>query len=195
MTNGWRIRRNAIAVGEMSKTPSQTGRHLTKGDSENHSRDQWSLLGNGCKLSDFYTGQVKAPPIWKESVTWTMPRIRICLGYFGRGHWSWAVRRTQEGMSAELLQSGLDEKWLADSKECYCCLRDVQDLFADGKTPYQRRFGESFKWPVIPFGAMVEHHPIPTCNQMRINQFGKKYCLVSFKDMHQSRREFRMEKI
>ena len=29
--------------------------------------------------------------------------------------------------------------------ECYCYLRNVQDLLADGKTPYQRRFGESFK--------------------------------------------------
>ena len=29
--------------------------------------------------------------------------------------------------------------------ECYCCLRNVQDLLADGKTPYERRFGEPFE--------------------------------------------------
>ena len=32
-----------------------------------------------------------------------------------------AVRRIKEGTSAVLLQSGLDEKWWADSMECYCC--------------------------------------------------------------------------
>ena len=33
-----------------------------------------------------------------------------------------AVRRIKEGTSAVLLQSGLDEKWWADSMECYCHL-------------------------------------------------------------------------
>ena len=39
-----------------------------------------------------------------------------------------AVRRIKEGTSAVLSQSGLDEKWWADSVECCCCLRNVQDL-------------------------------------------------------------------
>ena len=59
-----------------------------------------------------------------------------------------AVRRVKEGTSAVLLQSGLDEKWWADSMEC-------QDLLSDGKTPYERRFGEPFKGPIIPFGSLV----------------------------------------
>ena len=46
-----------------------------------------------------------------------------------------AVRRTEEGTSAVLLQSGLDEKWWVDSTECYCYLRNMQDLLSDGKTP------------------------------------------------------------
>ena len=29
--------------------------------------------------------------------------------------------------------------------ECYCYLRNVQDLLADGKTRYERRFGDFFK--------------------------------------------------
>ena len=45
-----------------------------------------------------------------------------------------AVRRVKEGTSAELLQSGLDEKWWADSMECYTYLRNIQDLLSDGKT-------------------------------------------------------------
>ena len=51
-----------------------------------------------------------------------------------------AVRRVKEGTSAVLLQSGLDEKWWADSTECYCNVRNIQDLLSDGKSPYERRF-------------------------------------------------------
>ena len=50
-----------------------------------------------------------------------------------------AVRRIKERTSAVLLQSGLDEKWWADSMECYCYLRNVQDLLADGKTRRYRK--------------------------------------------------------
>ena len=52
-----------------------------------------------------------------------------------------AVRRVKEGTSAVLLQSGLDEKWWADSIECFCYLRNIRDLLSDGKTPHERRFG------------------------------------------------------
>ena len=44
-----------------------------------------------------------------------------------------AVRRVKEGTSAELLQSGLNESWWADSMECYTYLRNVTDLLSDGK--------------------------------------------------------------
>ena len=44
------------------------------------------------------------------------------------------MRRVQEGISAVLLQSGLNESWWADSMECYTYLRNVTDLFSDGKT-------------------------------------------------------------
>ena len=63
-----------------------------------------------------------------------------------------AVRRVMEGTSAVLLQSGLSESWWADSMECYTYLRNVTDLLSDGKKPYERRFGQPFKGPIIPFG-------------------------------------------
>ena len=79
----------------------------------------------------------------------------------------------KEGTSAALLQTGLGKNWWADSMECYCYLRNVQDLLlTDGKTPYERRFGEPFKGPIIPFGAMVEDHPISAKGQSRL-QFGR----------------------
>ena len=80
----------------------------------------------------------------------------------------------KEGTSAVLLQSGLDEKWWADSMECFSYLRNIQDLLSDGKTPYERRFGKPFKGPIIPFGSLVEYHPISAKDQSRIHQFGKK---------------------
>ena len=63
----------------------------------------------------------------------------------------------KEGTSAVLLQSGLDENWWADSTECHTYQRNVQDLFSDGKTPYERRFGKPFKGPIIPFDSLVEY--------------------------------------
>ena len=73
-----------------------------------------------------------------------------------------------------LLQSGLDEEWWADSMECYTYLRNFQDLLSDGKTPHERRFGELFNGPIIPFGSLVEYHPVSSKDQSRIHQFGKK---------------------
>ena len=55
-----------------------------------------------------------------------------------------AVRRVKEGTSAVLLQSGLKESWWADSMECYTYLRNVTDSLSDGKTLYERRFGQPF---------------------------------------------------
>ena len=52
--------------------------------------------------------------------------------------------------------------------------RQVQDLLADGKTFYERRFGEPCKGPVIPLGAMDEFYPISSRDQSRVHQFGKK---------------------
>ena len=56
-----------------------------------------------------------------------------------------AVCRVKEGTSAVLLQSGLNESWWADSMDCYTYLRNLTDLLSDGKTPYERRFGQPFK--------------------------------------------------
>ena len=85
-----------------------------------------------------------------------------------------AVRRVKEGTSAVLLQSGPNESWWADSMECYTYLRNVTDLLSDGKTPYERRFGQPLKGPIIPCGSLVEYHPITAKDQSRIHQFGKK---------------------
>ena len=58
--------------------------------------------------------------------------------------------------------------------ECYTYLRNATDLLSDGKGPYERRFGQPLKGPNIPFGSLVESHPITAKDQSRIHQFGKK---------------------
>ena len=58
--------------------------------------------------------------------------------------------------------------------EWYTYLRNVTNQLFDGKTPYERRFGQPFKGPIIPFGSLVEFHPKTAKDQSRIHQFGKK---------------------
>ena len=58
--------------------------------------------------------------------------------------------------------------------ECYTYLRNVTDLLSDGKTPYERRFGQHLKGPIIAFGSLVGYYPISAKDQSRIHQFEKK---------------------
>ena len=57
---------------------------------------------------------------------------------------------------------------------------NVTDLLSDGKTAFERRFGQPFKGPIIPFGSLVEYHPITAKDQSRTHQFGKKVLLGLF---------------
>ena len=40
--------------------------------------------------------------------------------------------------------------------KCYCYLRNVQDLQADGQTPYERLFNSPFDVPSMPFRGDVK---------------------------------------
>ena len=187
-----------LLFAKKSKTSWVMGKHHMEHELENHSRDQQYRPEH--QLTDFSKRSHKRSSIWRN-LSWlcaargrNLERRHSAFG-FGRfgsvllrhPHRSEtncmaerAVRRVKEGTSAVLLQPGLDEKWWSDSMECYCYLRHVKDLLADGKTPYERRFGEPFKGPRIPFGAMVEYHPSSPKDQMRIHQLGKKILLGIF---------------
>ena len=73
--------------------------------------------------------------------------------------------------------------------ECCCYLRNIQDLLSEGKTPYERRFGEPFKGLVIPFGSMVVYHPVSAKDMSRLHQFGKKVLPGIFLDYLSKRGE------
>ena len=132
----------------------------------------------------------------RSHLHWQFPRIRqilwrIILEIMVRQHLTFQKQmgllrerytKMKEGTSDVLLHSGLDEEWWADYMECYCYLRNIQDLLSDGKTPYETRFGMPFNGPVIPFGAMVDNHPISAKDLLRLHQFGAKvlpgmYCM------------------
>ena len=55
--------------------------------------------------------------------------------------------------------------------ECYCRLRHVQDLLADGETPNERRCNSPLDGPIIPFGAEVKFDPTSE-DPGRVHQFG-----------------------
>ena len=95
----------------------------------------------------------------------------------------------KQGTSAVLLQAGLDNELWEDSMECYCYLRNIQDLLSDGLTPYERPFGMPFDGPVIPFGAVVEDHPISANEISRLHQIGPKSCQVYSPVMYYARGE------
>ena len=130
-------------------------------------------LKEACKSSWSQTGNLKS---FTLTLPWNSAKlVKISPGIIARnGIAERAVRRVKEGTSAVLLQSGLNESWWADSMECNTYLRNVTDLLSDGKTPYERRFGQPFKGPIIPFGSLVEYHPSTAKDQSRIHQFGKK---------------------
>ena len=106
-----------------------------------------------------------------EDISWnhriSTPHRSETNGIAGR-----AVRRVKEGTSAVLLRSGLDEKWWADSMECYCYMRNVRDVLADGETHYEMWFEEPFNGPILLFWAVVEYHPISARDQATVHQFG-----------------------
>ena len=134
-----------------------------------------------CTSSWSQKGNLKS---FTQTIPWSLAKpLKIFPGIIARlrhadqkqnGIAERAVRRVKEGTSTVLLQSGLNESWWADSMECYTYLRNVTDLLFDGKTPYERRFGQPLKGPIIPFGSVVEYHPFTAEDQSRIHQFGKK---------------------
>ena len=85
-----------------------------------------------------------------------------------------AVRRVKEGSSAVLLQSGLNESWwqILWNVTPICETSQFSNLM--GRRLMKDVFGQPFKGPIIPFGSLVEYHPVTAKDQSRIHQFGKK---------------------
>ena len=70
-----------------------------------------------------------------------------------------AVRGVEEGTACALVQSGFIEDWWSEAMECYCFLRNVVDILKDGKTAFEKRFGQSWYGTYLHFGELVEYQP------------------------------------
>ena len=73
------------------------------------------------------------------------------------------MRRVTEGTSALLSQSGLNESWWTDSKECYTYLRNVTVLLSDGKKNSTREQhddleGRYISWCIFLGIGFYRHH-------------------------------------
>ena len=98
--------------------------------------------------------------------------------------WERAIRRVKEGTSAVLFQSGLDNEWWPDSMECYCFLRNIQDLLSDGRHHMKGGSRENLVDDEIPehgdshassfYGSSLE----PTCK--RCEDLGKHSVYTHF---------------
>ena len=164
--------RYAIVVQDLATQWIQSSPCKTKSSQETQ-RSLHKFLEPDRKPKDIYTDNSLEFGKACEDLSWnhctSTPHRSETNGIAER-----AVRRVKEGTSAVLLQSGLNESWWADSMECYTYLRNVTDLLSDGKMPYERRSGQPFNGLIIPFGSLVEYHPITAKDQSRIHQFGKK---------------------
>ena len=56
----------------------------------------------------------------------------------------------------------------------YLFAKTSQIYYLMRRRPNERRFGQPSKGPIIPFGSLVEYHPITAKDQSRIHLFGKK---------------------
>ena len=115
--------------------------------------------------------------------------MKICNGTIARLHFIGLKQiklqqehkgSVKEGTSSILLQSRLDEQWWAESMELYCYLRNIHDVLSSEKIYTNGVLKDDFSGPIIPFRAKVEYHPIPTKEQARLHQFGKKVLSVIF---------------
>ena len=87
-----------------------------------------------------------------------------------------AVRRVKEETSAVLLQSGLDENGgrIPRSVSAICETFKISCLM--GRRPVERRFGQPFEGPIIPFGSLVEYYLfLQKTSQESINLERKSY--------------------
>ena len=55
-----------------------------------------------------------------------------------------------------------------------CSLRNAQDFSSDGKTPFERRYGEPPCESISPSGLMIECHSMSAKDQTRLHQFWRK---------------------
>ena len=96
-----------------------------------------------------------------------------------RDKWhSWKRRWTSTGRYVISI-AAVRTSWKVVARLCGMQLLSAKRPGPPGRweNPNERRFGEPCKGPIIPFGAVVENHPISPKDQSRLHQFCKKLLL------------------
>ena len=118
--------RYAVVVQDLAAQWIQSYPCKTKTSQENE-RELAKVLGAEWESKVIYTNNSLEVGKACEDLSWnhctSTPHRSETNGIAER-----AVRKVKEGTFAVLLQSGLDEKWWADSMECFSYLRNVTDL-------------------------------------------------------------------
>ena len=105
------------------------------------------------------------------------PRRSETTGIAGR-----AARRVKEGTSTLLVQSGFDEQWWEEAMEWSCYVRNIQDLWEDGKLLTKEDTIHSV-CPTMPFGAGILFYPISMKDRDRLQQFSSQVLQGTFSDV------------
>ena len=81
------------------------------------------------------------------------------------------IRTVLEGTRANLVQSGLPERYWPLASEHHCMALNTSARLDNGKVPWQLRFGEDFSGMRIPFGAKVLFWNNPKLKAPKISKF------------------------
>ena len=116
----------------------------------------------------------KAKVVWREAPPWKRTKIAGDLFHRPRGYGTQSTQIERRYVCSNVaIRSG----WKMVGRftgMLYLSAKHSKDLLSDGKTPYERRFGEPFRGANIPFGSLVEYYSISSNDQSRIHHFGKK---------------------
>ena len=122
-------------------------RELTKvlgADEETQSHLHWQFLGIGKSCKEFFWSHCTSTPHSSET-NWIAER---------------AMRRIKEGTSFGTVAIRFGWQMVGGCHGVLLPSANHSRSLVWWETPYERRFGEPLKGPIIPFGAMVENRPI-----------------------------------
>ena len=67
------------------------------------------------------------------------------------------IRSIVEGTRVSLLQSGLHHQYWPHAARHWCVSNNIAQFDDEDKSPWELRFGERFKGPIVPFGCKIDY--------------------------------------
>ena len=98
--------------------------------------------GIGLVLKDVYTGFTYVYPSARKDAESVAERT---------------IRSIVEGTRVSLLQSGLHHQYWPHAARHWCVSNNIAQFDDEDKSPWELRFGEKFKGPIVPFGCKIDY--------------------------------------